>query len=82
MHLLREQDGRCALCGDLLLHAEREPRSPEEWEQWHRAVRKAITRSAIGRSYSERVSALNGTPLVHTGCQRRYSDAAATALLT
>jgi RNA-directed DNA polymerase len=82
LHLLRKQDGRCALCGDLLLHAEREPHSPQEWEQWHRAVRKAITRSAIGQSHSERVSALNDAPLVHTGCQRRYSDAAATALPT
>ena len=44
-------------------------------------VRKAITRLAIGQSYSERVSALNDAPLVHTGCQRRYSDAAVTALL-
>ena len=53
---------------------------PEEWEQWHRVVRKAMTRSAIGQSFSERVSVLNGAPLVHASCQRRFSDAAAMAL--
>jgi RNA-directed DNA polymerase len=80
LDLLRRQDGRCALCGDLLLLAEREPHSPEEWERWHRVVRKAMTRSAIGQSFSERVRVLNGAPLVHASCQRRFSDAAAMAL--
>jgi RNA-directed DNA polymerase len=80
LELLRRQDGRCALCGDLLLRAEREPHSPEEWEQWHRVVRKAITRSAIGQSFSERVSVLNGTPLVHASCQRRLGGGAVMAL--
>jgi RNA-directed DNA polymerase len=78
--LLRRQDGRCPLCGDLLLLAGREPHSPEEWEQWHRVVRKAMTRSAIGQSFSERVSVLNGAPLVHASCQRRLGGAAAMAL--
>jgi RNA-directed DNA polymerase len=81
LDLLRKQDGRCPLCGDLLLLAEREPNSPEEWEQWHRVVRKAMTRSAIGQSYSERVSVLNDTPLVHVSCQRRYTGTTAVALL-
>ena len=39
-----EQNGRCPLCGDLLLRADREPQSPQQWEQWHRTTRKAITR--------------------------------------
>jgi RNA-directed DNA polymerase len=81
LDLLRKQDGHCPLCGDLLLLAEREPDSPEEWEQWHRVVRKAMTRSAIGQSYSERVSVLNDTPLVHVSCQRRHTSTTAGALL-
>src|SRR4029077_14523633 len=36
LSLLRRQNGRCPLCGDLLLHADREPQSPHEWEQWYR----------------------------------------------
>ena len=47
LRLLRQQQGRCPCCGNLLLHADRQPRSPEEWEQWASAIRKAITRHAI-----------------------------------
>jgi RNA-directed DNA polymerase len=38
--LLAKQNGRCTLCQGLLLHADHEPRSPTEWEQWHRVTRK------------------------------------------
>ncbi|HZI76326.1 MAG TPA: group II intron reverse transcriptase/maturase [Gemmatimonadales bacterium] len=31
--LMRAQDGRCPVCRGLLLHADREPQSPQEWEQ-------------------------------------------------
>jgi RNA-directed DNA polymerase len=44
---LRAQQGRCPECGDLLLLADREPQSPDEWEQQLKAVRKAIRRTAI-----------------------------------
>jgi RNA-directed DNA polymerase len=71
--LLYKQHGRCPLCGDLLLHADQEPRSPHEWEQWDRTTRQAITRQKIitdGR---------DGTPgstrLVHADCQRRATGA-------
>ena len=46
-HLLRRQRGRCPLCRGLLLHADRQPQSPEEWQQWHTATRKAIRKHAI-----------------------------------
>jgi RNA-directed DNA polymerase len=69
LRLLKTQRGRCALCGGLLLHAQRAPHSPEEWQQWHRTTRKAITRQLI------LASGQDGTPddtrLVHTYCQRR-----------
>ena len=45
--LLARQKGRCALCRDLLLHADHEPSSPTEWEQWHRVTRKAITKQYV-----------------------------------
>jgi hypothetical protein len=35
--------GGRVICADLLLHADREPHTPEEWQQWHRTTRKAIT---------------------------------------
>jgi RNA-directed DNA polymerase len=45
--LLAKQHGRCALCQGLLLHADHEPRSPTESEQWHRVTRKAITKHHV-----------------------------------
>jgi len=68
LHLLRRQHGSCPICGEWLLHADREPQSPREWEQWHRTTRKAITRQIIA-VYG------NGLPdetrLVHASCLRR-----------
>jgi RNA-directed DNA polymerase len=72
LYLLLKQKGRCPICGDLLLHADREPHSPGEWEQWHRTTRKAITRQHI-------IAHGTGTPdetrLVHSHCQRRATGA-------
>ena len=71
LRLLEAQDGRCTICRGLLLHADREPQSPREWEQWRTATRKAITRSYISLRD-------DGTPdetrsrLVHAHCQRRH----------
>lgn len=47
LHLLQGQHGRCPLCGSLLLHADQEPQSPQEWEQWLRATRTAVRGSAL-----------------------------------
>jgi hypothetical protein len=44
MRLLQTQGGRCPLCGDTLLYADREPNCPREWEQWLTGIRKAIAR--------------------------------------
>ena len=40
-------EGRCPGCGGLLLHADQEPQSPDEWEQWLKGLRKAIRRTAV-----------------------------------
>jgi RNA-directed DNA polymerase len=73
MYLLNEQKGRCAICANLLLHADREPQSPQEWEQWHRTTRKAITRHHIIASGMDGTP--DGTRLVHSYCQRRATGA-------
>lgn len=67
---LRRQQGRCPICAGLLLHAEDQPQSPQEWEQWLRTVRKAITKKAIvhtghGPSNEEEQH------LLHTDCWER-----------
>jgi RNA-directed DNA polymerase len=66
------QRGRCPLCGDLLLHADHEPQTPHEWEQWIKVTRKAIRKQAIT------ADAGPGTPdepvalrLTHASCRYR-----------
>jgi RNA-directed DNA polymerase len=81
-HLLRRQRGRCPLCRGLLLHADHQPQSPEEWQQWHTTTRKAIRKHAIA-------SVTNlGTPderaahhLIHAHCRNRIGNGTSPALL-
>ena len=76
LRLLQTQQGRCMLCGGLLLHADHEPQDPHEWEQWLGATRTAIRRHAIT------VVAGSGTPdevviqrLIHAHCRSRLNQA-------
>ena len=70
--LLKTQRGRCPLCDELLLSADLEPQSPEEWEQWVRVTRKAVRKQAIT---TEAGDGMLKEPvvlrLVHADCQRR-----------
>jgi RNA-directed DNA polymerase len=73
---LLAQHGRCSICRGLLLHADREPQSPQEWEQWLTAIRKAIRKHAVtatpgAGSLNER----SATHLVHAHCQRQNTHA-------
>jgi RNA-directed DNA polymerase len=75
LRVLARQRGRCPICGGLLLHADHQPASPQEWEQWLKATRKAITKQAIttiGNSPPDDP----GTCLIHTSCRRREPPAA------
>jgi RNA-directed DNA polymerase len=71
LYLLRKQQGRCPLCGNLLLHADRAPQSPEEWELWASAIRKATVRHAIAipDSPADRTE----KRLIHEHCRRRHA---------
>jgi RNA-directed DNA polymerase len=76
--LLRRQDGRCPRCQGLLLHADREPQTPREWEQWLTATRHAIRKHAIASEVG------SGPPdshavvqLIHAYCRRRDSTSPA-----
>jgi RNA-directed DNA polymerase len=73
LRLLRSQKGRCPECGDLLLHADRSPQSPDEWEQWLTALRKAIRRIAVAAP--DRPTDENARCLMHTSCARRHDAA-------
>jgi RNA-directed DNA polymerase len=74
--LLRVQGGRCPACGELLLHAGHEPRSPQEWEQWFMTVRRGLRKQHIAGQ-------ANGWDrtfyrLLHAHCQRRLAAARAS----
>ena len=42
MWLYRVQDGRCAICRNMLTAVEDRPRTPREWEHWLATTRKTI----------------------------------------
>ena len=71
--LLRAQGGRCPSCGELLLHADHEPRSPREWEQWFMTVRRVMRKQHIveQRDGHDRTF----YRLLHAHCQRRLAAA-------
>jgi RNA-directed DNA polymerase len=72
---IQAQRGRCPLCRGLLLHADHEPQTPSEWEQWVKVTRTAIRRQAItanaGFGTSDETVALR---LIHTHCARRMGN--------
>lgn len=72
LRLLQIQKGRCPLCGDYLLHADREPNSPKEWEQWLTGTRKAITKHNV--TAYRREGPPDDIRLVHVSCQNRTAD--------
>lgn len=71
--LLRAQGGRCPSCGEFLLHADHEPRSPLEWEQWFITVRRVLRKQHI----VEQADGQDRTfyRLLHAHCQRRLTAA-------
>ncbi|MEU6070520.1 group II intron reverse transcriptase/maturase [Streptomyces sp. NPDC047082] len=73
LRLLQAQHGRCPICRDLLLHADHEPQTPEQWEMWVKVTRKAIRKQAItvdaGEGASGEPAALR---LIHANCARRH----------
>lgn len=72
LRLLRVQHGRCPLCHGLLLHADHQPQSPREWEQWLAATRTAIRKHAITVWAAGTPDERTAARLIHTHCQRRH----------
>jgi RNA-directed DNA polymerase len=70
--LLKAQHGRCPACGELLLHADQQPQTLPQWEQWLAATRKAVRKQAIT---AERVPGTPDDPvalrLLHARCRPR-----------
>ena len=75
LRLARAQDGRCPVCRGLLLHADREPQSPQEWEQWLSTIRKALRKHAISAMPRKgRPDDRAAIRLIHAHCHRRITN--------
>ena len=70
LRLLQEQKGRCQICGQLLLHADRSPQSPTGWEQWLRTTRMAMKARHIAYQGAKTPDGVQ-LRLAHTSCIRR-----------
>jgi RNA-directed DNA polymerase len=72
--LLQAQQERCPVCGDLLLHADYEPQSPQEWEGWLAVVKKAVDRQFITYSTVDGLGTDDRLKhrLVHKHCLPRH----------
>ncbi|MEW1659054.1 group II intron reverse transcriptase/maturase [Streptomyces sp. NPDC093707] len=82
MRLLKTQTGRCHRCRQLLLHANRSPQSPGEWEQWLRTTRKAIKTQHIAYQGTKTPDGVQ-LRLTHASCrQRPYVDGGEETLHT
>ena len=79
LRLLQEQKGRCPLCGQLLLHADRLPQSPTEWEQWLRTTRSAMKARHIAYQGAKTPDGVQ-LRLAHASCIRRSTRNSTGAL--
>ncbi len=77
LRLIQAQNGRCARCGQLLLHADHPPQTPAEWEQWLATTRKAITNNAI--TLRDRTPEQSELRLIHTRCRSSQPDTTPSA---
>jgi RNA-directed DNA polymerase len=76
--LLQAQGGRCPACGQLLLAADHEPRTPHEWEQWIKTTRKALRIKSLTAARADGPAETPDTAttnrLLHTRCAQRETQ--------
>jgi RNA-directed DNA polymerase len=76
VHLLSRQDGRCSLCGEILLGPGQPPQSPQDWERWFSQVaKKPATADHPVRHSRPPATADERIHLVHTTCHRQRKPA-------
>ncbi|MDQ6851670.1 MAG: group II intron reverse transcriptase/maturase [Actinomycetota bacterium] len=70
LRLWKAQDGRCSLCGNVLLPVDDLPQSPREWERWLATTRTTITKIAMRK---DGTSNETEPRLIHAQCRSRYT---------
>jgi RNA-directed DNA polymerase len=68
LRLLRAQQGRCATCRGMLLHADEPPDSLREWERWLRTTMMGIGKGWIS---TVKIGSPPDTRLIHSFCRKR-----------
>jgi len=84
------QDGRCSICGGLLVAVEDRPQNPREWEQWlatpTRVNTIATSKEAEARSYTPSADTATAwhctTPTSHQGLLEPDAVRAASPVLS
>lgn len=72
--LFRQQQGRCPLCGDVLLDTSHLPMSPRDWQDWWLSITRREIRyaaSVTGTPAATPGPGKTATRLVHAACARR-----------
>ena len=70
LRLWKAQDGRCPLCGNVLLPVDDLPQSPHEWERWLATTRTTITKVAMRK---DGTSNETEPRLIHAHCRSRHT---------
>ena len=72
LHLLKAQQGRCPICGALLLVADQQPQNLPQWEQWLKVIRKAVRKHAVTAQREPGMADdADKIRLIHAHCQPR-----------
>lgn len=77
LKLLKAQDDRCPVCGQVLIDADQEPQTPDAWEEWfidaHYRLRKRRVRERVATPEGERTC----YRLAHAHCLKSTTAKAA-----
>ncbi len=77
LRMMRQQHGKCPLCGEYLLYADTEPQHPNDWAKWITGIRKALRFQAV-IPIAETTRAHDRTvprqQLVHAHCLKRQEQ--------
>ncbi|MGH3685119.1 MAG: group II intron maturase-specific domain-containing protein [Pseudonocardiaceae bacterium] len=77
LKMMRQQHGKCPLCGEYLLYADTEPQHPDDWEKWITGIRKAIRFQAViptAETIRAHDRAAPKQQLVHAHCLKRQEQ--------
>jgi RNA-directed DNA polymerase len=76
LKMLKAQDDRCPVCGELLIDATQEPQSPQAWEQWFIDARCTLRKQRVLQRAETPEGERTWYRLVHAHCLRQQAGQA------